>query len=113
MRSRSQMSPTERRHRSKLLRLLQEGPILRGTLSILRNLCGKSNCKCAKGKKHQSLYVTQSRKGKRHSRCVPKALREKVKEWITRYHEIQDLLEKLSMECWRELDERHKKDNEK
>ena len=109
MRNPSQMSSKERTHRSRLLYLLREGPILRGTLSLLRNTCGKPRCKCAQGEKHESLYVSQSRNGKIHSRCLPKALREQVVQWIERYREIQKLLEELSQEFWRELDERKKK----
>jgi hypothetical protein len=61
-----------------------------------------------RGEKHESLYVAQSRNGKRHARCVPKAMREEVRRWVDRYNEIQDLLEELSKEYWRRLDERHK-----
>lgn len=109
MRNPSQMSSKERTHRSRLLSLIREGPILRGTLSILRNTCGKPNCKCARGEKHESLYVSQSRQGKLHSRYIPKAMREQVSQWIERYHKIQNLLEELSQEYWRELDNRKKK----
>ena len=103
---RSHLPQAERRRRSRLLLLLKDQPILRGTLLVLRNTCGKSNCRCARGEKHESLYAVQSRKGKRHARCIPKAMRKDVRQWVDRYKEIQELLEELSEECWRRLDER-------
>jgi len=105
---RSHLPHAERRRRSRLLFLLKKQPILRGSLLVLRNTCGKATCKCARGEKHESLYVVQSRKGKRHARCIPKAMRKDVRGWIDRYKEIQELLEELSKEYWRRLDERDK-----
>ena len=105
---RSHLPHAERRRRSRLLFLLKKQPILRGSLLVLRNTCGKATCKCARGEKHESLYVVQSRNGKRHARCIPKAMRKDVRGWIDRYKEIQELLEELSKEYWRRLDERDK-----
>lgn len=105
---RSHLPEAERRRRSRLLFILKDQQILRATLSVLRNTCGKSNCKCARGEKHESLYAIQSRQGKPHARCIPKAMREKVREWVNRYNEVQNLLEELSKDCWRRLDERDK-----
>ena len=105
MRHRTPMSKRERHCRSKLMSLLRAGPVLRATLSVLRNTCGKPNCRCAKGERHESLYVSQSRRGKKHARCVPKAMRPKVKRWVARYKEIRELLEQLSQQTWEQLDE--------
>lgn len=104
MRHRSELSEKERRIRSKLISLLRKGPLLRGTLTTLRNTCGNPNCRCAKGEKHESPYLVQSREGKRHARCVPKDLREDVPKWVERYQKVAELLEELSQEFWREVD---------
>jgi len=70
---------------------------------ILRNTCGKPNCKCATGEKHETPYVARTREGKRQARSIPKELRGEVPEWIARYQEIERLLEELSEEAWRKL----------
>lgn len=106
---RSYLPQKERRCRSRLMFLLQQGAIMRGSRSVLRNTCGKPSCRCARGQKHESLYVAQSRGGKRYARCVPKPLWELVAEWINRYNEIQQLLEELSGHCWQQLEEQKRK----
>lgn len=101
---RSELSSKERRLRSKLIALLSKGPLVRGTLTTLRNTCGNPNCRCARGEKHESPYLVQSRDGRRHARCIPKDLREEVPKWVERYRKVADLLEALSQEFWREVD---------
>ena len=104
MRHRSELSEKERRLRSKLISLLSKGPLIRGTLTTLRNTCGNPNCRCAQGEKHESPYLVQSRDGKRHARCIPKDLRGEVPKWVERYQKVAALLEALSQEFWREVD---------
>ncbi|MHC4697504.1 MAG: DUF6788 family protein [Planctomycetota bacterium] len=54
---RTGMSPRERDRRSRLAQLAHGAGLLRGSLAIRERACGKSNCKCAKGEKHVSLYL--------------------------------------------------------
>ena len=70
---------------------------------VLRNTCGKPNCKCATGDKHETPYVARTREGKRQARSIPKELRDEVPKWIERYEEIEKLLEELSVEAWQAL----------
>ena len=93
---RSRMSPRERDSRSKLAKLISEAGIVRGTLSVRERTCGKPNCKCAKGKKHVSLYLVFSEDGKFRQVFVPKILEEEVRAWVSSHHEARDLLEEIS-----------------
>lgn len=103
MRHRSQFSNKERRFQSKLVSLLRQGPLMKAATYVLRNTCGKPNCKCAAGEKHETPYVARTREGKRQGRSIPKSLREEVPQWIERYERIEKLLEELSEESWQEL----------
>lgn len=104
MRHRSQWSENQRRCLSRLISKLHQGPLLKARTYVLRNTCGKPNCRCARGQKHQTLYVARSRKGKRQTRSVPKPFQDRLLQWIGRYQQVEDLLEQLSDESWRELD---------
>lgn len=105
MRNRSHLSERQRDIRSRICALVHNQPLIRGTLSVLRNRCGNPNCKCAHGEKHESLYLVQSRKGKRHARCIPKELRPEVSEWVAHHQKIEELLEEISRDYWRLLDD--------
>ena len=112
MHHRSAQSPSERSRRSRLRTLLQQGPILRGNLTVLRNTCGRPNCRCARGERHQSLYVSQSYRGRRRARCVPRSLHCSVRQWVNRYQQIQQLLEQLSEMAWTQLESHSRKDKD-
>ena len=47
-------------------------PLIRGCLVTMIRVCGRSNCRCAKGYKHRSLYLSQSVKGKLKMIYIPK-----------------------------------------
>ena len=109
MRHRSQFSRRQRDLQSRVVSLLHEGPLMKAATYILRNTCGKPNCRCATGKKHETPYVARTREGKRQARTIPKELRDEVPKWIERYREIERLLEELSEESWQELAKRKSK----
>ena len=70
--------------------------VVRGSLVFLDRLCGKPNCRCVKGKKHRSLYLSRSYKGKTTMRYVPKKYEAKLIECASRWQKIQSLLNELS-----------------
>jgi len=88
---------------SQLHKLIEQKQFIRGSLVYLRNTCGKENCKCAKGERHVSLYIRQSKDGKPKTTLIPKANWDKVKKMNKRYKEIQDLLEKISVYEWEHI----------
>ena len=103
MRHRSHLPQKQRRNVSKLISLLGQGPLLKATTYILRNTCGKPHCKCARGDKHETLYVTRCRFGKKQSRSLPPQQREQVLRWIERNRKVGELLDELSEESWRDF----------
>jgi len=91
------MTPREREIRSQLARLVHAEGLLRGSLSTRERTCGKPNCKCAKGEKHVSLYLTFSQEGKYRQIFVPKSLEDEVRAWVVNHHKARDLLEGISL----------------
>ena len=100
---RSRMTREERESRSMLKPTISYEGFVRGTLTIRRRTCGNPNCKCAKGHKHASLYITRSKKGKFEQLYIPKEKEELAKRWVKNYRDVQALLEKISSTYWDRL----------
>ena len=99
MPSRSQRSPKERDARSRAVRRVAELPLLRGSLVLMRRICGKQGCRCQQGEKHASWYLA-IRKGQRRSMIyVPPALEETVRRWVENGRQVEELLDVISQQC--------------
>ena len=94
--AKSQMTATERQCRSRLNQLIAGVGVLRGTLRVCERTCGKSNCKCARGDKHASLYVVFSQDGQLKHMYVPRSMESEVRLWVEQYQRAQELIENLS-----------------
>jgi hypothetical protein len=103
---RSRLSPSERKFRSRVAKLAGNQWFLRGTLSERLRKCGKSNCRCAQGEPHKSLYLVQSHVGKPRQICVPKAWELRVRQAVSSYQQMQHLIEEVSELEWNRLRER-------
>jgi len=86
----------ERAWRERVRGLLCEDGILRGSLSVRRQVCGKSNCRCTRGQRHEAMVVVYRRQNRTIQLYVPKAWEARVRQWVKRYGEVRELLEKLS-----------------
>lgn len=90
------MSDQERRTRSALAKLLCQQGIVHGTLSLRRRLCGKPNCKCVGGDKHEGLYLLVRHDGAVRQIYVPVDRRQLVQQWVENYHRARELMDELS-----------------
>ena len=97
---RAQMSPQERSWRSELVGLIAHQPFLRGTLSLRQRSCGKPNCRCARGEKHASLYLVQSREGRPRQLFLGKEQEEQARQWVDNYQRLRELVERVSERSW-------------
>jgi len=104
--SRNKLSVTERNFRSRIAQLASGQWFLRGTLSERSGTCGKTNCRCARGELHTSLYLVQSQDGKPRQICVPKAWQQRVRQAVNDYRLMQQLIEEVSELEWKRLQER-------
>lgn len=73
-----------------------DGQAIRGTLVLMKRVCGNKKCRCARGQKHQSWYISQSCKGITRMIYVPRQSEAKVKESIQNYRSIKNLLNEIS-----------------
>jgi len=104
--TRVKMSPRERDRRSQLAQLARGAGLLRGTLAIRERVCGKPNCKCAKGEKHASLYLVASYEGRPRQLFIPKDWEPQVRRWVKQYQQVRKLLEEISLIYWDKVKKR-------
>jgi len=94
------MSVAERRLRSELNKLLGRRGIIRGSLVRRQRLCGKPNCKCTRGEKHEGLYLSVSEGGKLRQLYIPKEWEQTVQQWVDDYRKARELMEGISRISW-------------
>ncbi len=99
--SRAELSASERGLRSRIAQIVSGERFLRGTLSERSSKCGKPNCRCADGEGHSSLYLVQSQAGKVRQICIPKALRDPVRQAVAEFQELQRLVNEVSELEWK------------
>jgi len=71
-------------------------PVIRGTIIRMARVCGRKNCRCQRGFKHRSLYLSWSVKGKLKMVYIPKDAEEAVKKGVLNYKRVKVLLNRLS-----------------
>ena len=72
-------------------------PFIRGSIVKIARVCGNKNCKCAKGEKHVSEYLTyrHKRKKKTGTIYIPVGMAEEVKEWAGEYKRLKNMMEEI------------------
>jgi hypothetical protein len=105
---RAKMSAEERRLRSELAKLISQYGIIRGSLLRRQRVCGKPNCKCARGEKHESLYLVVSEGGKARQLYIPKEWEQTVQQWVGSHRTARELMEGISRIYWKKV--RHRQD---
>jgi len=100
------MSVQERRLRSELRKILNNRGVLHGTLLQRQRVCGKPNCRCARGQKHRSLYLVVTEGGKSRQLYVPKDWEQTVRQWVEGYQKARELMEEVSRIHWQKVRQR-------
>lgn len=103
---RTTFAAPERRRRSRAAQLAHSSRLLRGSLSVRNQTCGKDSCRCARGEPHVSLYLVQSHNGKPRQVYISKEWEERVRRAVKDYQELQAVVEELSELEWRRLTRR-------
>lgn len=106
----NQRSRVERAALSRLHQIITESSFIRGSLVKLLHPCGKAACRCHLGRKnwHVSWYVSQSRDGKLRRKSIPRNHLEEIRQWVTRYWEARKLLDQVSEQYWKHLEQKRK-----
>jgi hypothetical protein len=102
MPSPSSFSPRERRLRSQLHLLINNAQgFIHGSLIEMNRKCGNPRCRCALNDdfKHRSLYLGQTRGGKKTMIFLPKELESQTKQAVDHFQRALSLLEELNIEA--------------
>jgi hypothetical protein len=70
--------------------------IIRGSAVVMERVCGKPTCRCLKGHKHRSLYISQYHEGGQRMVYIPRANETKVLGLIRNYRIIKSAIHKAS-----------------
>ena len=99
MPSRKRFGSAERAARSRLAQLLHDRELVHGSVVSMARTCGKATCRCNRGEKHESLYLSVKINGKRRMVYVPPELEEEVRRCVETYREVERLTESVSGAC--------------
>ena len=77
-------------------RLTGQAKVIRGTLVLMKRVCGNKRCKCSRGQKHESFYLSQSRQGRTQMIYLPRVAENKVREYTLRWRQLKGLLNQIS-----------------
>lgn len=101
--NKSRMSQHERQIISRITKIVQYSDIVRANTVTMARVCGNKNCKCAKGEKHVSLYLSRSKQGKQRLTYIPRQLEEKAQWQVDRYLQLRTLIDELLEINWHRL----------
>ena len=96
---RTQWSHKERDARSRLARLAHQEMLLAGSLVTMARYCGKSRCRCRRGQKHVSLYLSIGHGKGRKMIYVPAELEPLVRQGVQAHLQARQLGEEVSQAC--------------
>lgn len=100
MYNRRRILARERAARSRLAQVLHEyAPLLRGSVVVMARACGKPSCRCARGEKHCSLYLSIKEGKSRKMIYVPPLEEVTVKDAVLVSQEVDRLLDEISACC--------------
>jgi hypothetical protein len=99
MRHRGHLSTKERQRRSRLAKLLHDRRFLCGSLVTMARTCGNPRCKCMRGQKHVSLYLSIKDGQKRKMIYVPPRWEQTIGAWVGVYQQIKQMTHEVSQQC--------------
>ncbi len=70
--------------------------VIRGSAVVMERVCGSESCRCLKGHKHRSLYISQYHKGSPRMVYIPKTNESKVLKLVDNYRILKKAIYKAS-----------------
>ncbi len=87
-----------KKKRDVLLKKLGEcRPFVDGSVVKVRRRCGNKNCRCARGEKHESLYLMYKVKGVTKAVYIPVDLEEEVKKLSREYKRVKETIQEICL----------------
>ena len=80
---------------ARLKRLAGFGPMVDGSLVVVRRRCGNPRCRCTRGEKHPALYLMRKVGRKTHSQYIPVALVKDVRAWNQEFRRLKRLVSEI------------------
>ncbi len=99
MSSRSSLPDKQRHASSQLAQIAHDKSFIVGGIVRMARVCGVSGCKCTRGRKHVSSYLSLKYKNKRRMIYVPRELEDYAKDCLKNYHDIKALMDVISGSC--------------
>lgn len=72
------------------------GDIICGTAVVMKRACGKEGCRCLRGHKHKSIYISQYHKGAGRMVYIPKGNEKSVLRLVENYRILKSAMRKAS-----------------
>lgn len=91
----TQIRAAEKKRAHLVDELLRLKPLLKGSLSLTKRTCGKSNCHCAKEPAHPAWTLATRKDGKQRCQVVRQDDVEVVRERVERYRRFKEVLRRL------------------
>jgi len=89
-RLRQRLAEVGREHGRQLELLLGErGPLIRGSFGTRARVCGNPGCRCTRGARHESKYLTAPDGGRVRQVHVPASDEAQVAEGVARYRRFR------------------------
>jgi hypothetical protein len=86
----------ERRRAALLADVLQDTPLVVGTVSAVRARCGKPGCHCAQGPGHPQVRLLYAEGGRRRCKLIRQADVDELRRAGERYRDVKRLLRTLT-----------------
>lgn len=75
--------------------VLEDGPVIKGSVYEIKRRCGKPGCKCARGQLHKSMVLSASEQGRTKLRVIPRGSVTAVRRKVAAYQRIRRLRARL------------------
>jgi len=84
----------------KLREAIQGAPrisqVIHGSIVMVKRFCGGANCRCQKGHKHCSMYISQRYKGKTRMIYIPKRSESRVRCYVSNYQKFKMVMDQVT-----------------
>lgn len=71
--------------------LAERGPLLHASLGTRGRVCGNPGCRCARGERHESKFLSASIDGRVRQVHVPAGDEVEVSRWVERYQRFREV----------------------
>jgi hypothetical protein len=89
---------TKKKQINLIRSLSQIGPVVEGSLSTVRRICGNSRCQCRRdpAKKHPAMFLTWKENQKTQALYIPVANHKEAQLWNDNYKKLKKQIKKVS-----------------